>query len=477
MLAVAGARQRDVGQPQLLLGVVAAGGLPVLLQRVLVVPAELWQVGCVAAQRRGQDRGRGGPQGAGAVRGEPGLAHPDQEHGGPLQALGAVDGEQLDRVGLGGGGQVEAGTVLLGGQVGQQRRQRHLAVDAPEVGDGLDEQVEVLAPRRRRRSDGGGELDVDAGGVHDPAHQVEQRLPHVGAQGAELLGEQGEPLARRRGVRRRTGVVQRVVQRGHLGRVHPVGDRQQLLTDAGDDLRGAPAAAREPGGPLLEQVQVARPHGPAGPGEQRQQGGVRGDVLHQVQGGHDLGHLGQAQQPGQADDLDRDLGPGQRVEHLGGVRVVAHQHPDVGPGAALVVLGAHRAGQPPQLVGVGLVHVQAHLAGGGVRARDQGLDLGVEVHQGRRHPVGHVEHEPVGAAVDAQGEHLRRAGGGRERAVEPEDVRHRGPAPAVDGLVRVPDRGDRVPATARRRRGRRRAARASGPAPRRCPGTRRAGPP
>ncbi len=72
----------------------------------------------------------------------------------PLQALGPVDGQQLDRVGLGRRGDVEAvALVVLGREVGQQRRQRDVAVDGLELGDRLDEQVEVVAPRRRGRAD------------------------------------------------------------------------------------------------------------------------------------------------------------------------------------------------------------------------------------------------------------------------------------------------------------------------------------
>ena len=78
------------------------------------------------------------------------LGDADQEDRVPLQALGAVDGEQLDRVGLGRGGDVEAlAELVLGLEPGQQRGEGDLAVDGLELGDRLDEQVEVLAARGR----------------------------------------------------------------------------------------------------------------------------------------------------------------------------------------------------------------------------------------------------------------------------------------------------------------------------------------
>ena len=136
----------------------------------------------VAAQWRGQDLDPGGPQTAAARVGEPALAGADQEHAVPFQALGAMDGEQLDRVGLGRGGDVEALPVLLGLQPGEQGRERHRTVDRLELGDGLDEQVEVLASCTRRVADRGGELDIDPAGVDDAPDELEQRLPGVGPQ-------------------------------------------------------------------------------------------------------------------------------------------------------------------------------------------------------------------------------------------------------------------------------------------------------
>ncbi len=86
------------------------------------------------------------------LRGEPGLADTDEEDRVPLQALGSVHGEQLDRVGLARRRHVEAvALVVLGGEIGEQGRQGDVAVDRLELGDRLDEQVEVVAARRAPR--------------------------------------------------------------------------------------------------------------------------------------------------------------------------------------------------------------------------------------------------------------------------------------------------------------------------------------
>ena len=138
-------------------------------------------------------------------------------------------------------------------------------------------------------------------------------------------------------------VDERVVEARDLGRVDAVGDLRRGGRSIDGRARAAALAPGELGGAAAQQPQVARADRPARPGEQREQRGVGGHVVQQVQDRDDLGDLGQPEQPGQADDLDRDVGLGQRVEDLGGVRVVAGQHPDVGPRpSAAVVRRAHR---------------------------------------------------------------------------------------------------------------------------------------
>ena len=221
-----------------------------------------------------------------------------------------MDGEQLDRVGLGRGGHVEAlAELVLGLQPGQQRGQRDLAVDGLELGDRLHEQVEVVAPGRGGRADRRGQLDVDAGGVDDPADQVEDRL----ADRRRAAGAARRPAAANRAPRLRAssrgrpGRSSASHERGDLGRVGALDGRRAAGPATSAKLAAArwlPASsrARRP-----EQREVARADRPARPGEQGEQRGVGGDVLDQGQRRDHLGDLGQPQQALEADDLDRDL--------------------------------------------------------------------------------------------------------------------------------------------------------------------------
>ena len=139
-----------------------------------------------------------------------------------------------------GRGDVEAvALVVLGREVGQQGRQRHVAVDGLELRDRLDEQVEVVASRGRGGRGGRGELDVDAGGVDDAAHDIEQRVADVGAQPPQLGGQEREALERLGRVRSLARRLDGVAERGQLGGVDAVGDLEELVGDRG----GLPATA------------------------------------------------------------------------------------------------------------------------------------------------------------------------------------------------------------------------------------------
>ena len=116
---------------------------------------------------------------------------------------------------------------------------------------------------------------------------------------------------------------------------------------------GLPRAAAGQGRrPAAEQPEVARADRPARTGQQGEQRGVGGDVVEQVQRRHHLGDLGQPDQPGEADDLHGHVARGERVEDVGGVRVVAGEHADVGPLRPGLVDGLDLVGQPGQLVGL-----------------------------------------------------------------------------------------------------------------------------
>ena len=471
---VGGAGEGDVAQAQLLLRVVGLGRRAVGLEGGLVVADELRLVGAVAAQRRGQHGRRRGPEGARAVAGEARLPHADAEDRRPLQPLGAVDGEQLDRVGRGGGRDVEAvALVVLGGEVGQQRGQRDVAVDGLELRDRLDEEVEVVAARGSRRRGRRRQLDVDAGRVDDAADHVEQRVADVGAQPAQLAGEEGEPVERLGRVRRVAGRLDGVAERGQLGGVDAVGDLEQLVGDR-RRLR-ATAYAGDLRRAHREQAQVARADRPPRAGEEGEHRGVGGDVVQERQRRDDLGHLRQPDQTGQADDLDRDARGGQRVVDVLGLRVVAAQHADLGPRGAGLVHAADLVGEPGQLVDGPLEDVGLDVALPRDLGRAQPRDLvAVGLEQRLGEPVGDVEDASVGAPVDRQRQAARLAVGGREGLGEVEDVGDRGAAPAVDRLVGVAHRHHRVAEAVLGVGAGEQPATASWPGRPRCPGTRRA---
>ena len=217
----------------------------------------------------------------------------------------------------------------------------------------------------------------------------------------------GEPLERLGRVWRVAGRVERVAEGGDLGRVDAVGDPDELVAQRGGLAR--PAAGQRGRAPA-EQPQVARPDRPARAGEQGEQRGVGRHVVEQVEGGDHLGHLGKADQAGEADDLDGDVAGGERVEHVGGVGVVAGEHADVGPlrPDRRLVGGLDLVGQPGELVGLGPEHPGGHVAlprvGLGGEAHDLAGVLGVE-RLGQ--PVGDLEDPAVGAPTHGQRERGR----------------------------------------------------------------------
>ena len=208
------------------------------------------------------------------------------------------------------------------------------------------------------------------------------------------------------------------------------------------------AAAGDLDRALAEQLQVAHADGPARAAEQREQGGVGGEVLQQGQRRHHVGDLGQLQQPLEPDDLDGDVGAAQGLEDVGGVGVVAGEHGDLAPAAHPVVGGLDLVGQPSQLLVVGLEHLDAHLTlvGGGVGQQPERGGRGAR-RQRLGDDVGQLEDGAARAAVGLQGELQRLGpGSGREGVGEAQDVGHRRASPAVDRLVGVADGHHRVTA-------------------------------
>ena len=98
-------------------------------------------------------------------------------------------------------------------------------------------------------------------------------------------------------------------------------------------LAAAAAARRSRGRAGSSSRRSRGPIAQRGPVSSVSSDGVGGHVVEQAERRHDLGDLGQPQQAGQADDLDGDAGPGQGVEDVLGVGVVAGQHADLGPRA------------------------------------------------------------------------------------------------------------------------------------------------
>ena len=144
-------------------------------------------------------------------------------------------------------------------------------------------------------------------------------------------------------------------------------------------------------------------------------------VGDQPQHGHDVGDLGDGQQPGQPDDLDRDSAGAKRIGDGCGIGVAAHQHRGgrradaVGAGSPVVLV---------QVVGDPLAfgpHIgeqrAADGAGRGVRARAQRVHRNRASPRLRRDGVGHTAARAAGcaswSAAPGPARGCRRIGGSR----------------------------------------------------------------
>jgi hypothetical protein len=259
----------DVAETALLLQLVDLARLDVVAKPLAADLADAWQVGVVAAERGGQLRGRRGPPSAAQAGGEHLGAHAGQEHDVPLQALGAVDGEQLDGVRLTRDGERESlAVLLLGGEVSEQSGQRRVSVDTGERRHRIEERRDVVAPGPRHGRRRRGELDVETGHVDDPSDQVEQGLADVTPQRPQLAPERLEALSCVGGVVRRARVLERLHERHDVG---GIGVLDGFLELAGDVVDGR---IRDPGQPartVTEQGEVTRSDRPTRTGEQGEQ--------------------------------------------------------------------------------------------------------------------------------------------------------------------------------------------------------------
>ena len=160
--------RRDVHQAALLGQVACCAGVGELLERGGVQPAQHRQVPGVAAQAE-----RDQPRVVGPPRRDPGFGREHlgplpqgqagHEDGRPLQALGRVHGEQLDRIRLPHPPGLQPELLLLcRGQVGQERAEGRLGALAGERVGHVGEGVQVGAGRDWIGTGPGGDLDVEA---------------------------------------------------------------------------------------------------------------------------------------------------------------------------------------------------------------------------------------------------------------------------------------------------------------------------
>ena len=257
-----------------------------------------------------------------------------------------------------------------------------VAVDRLELRDRLDEQVEVVASGLRGRADRRRQLDVDAGGVDDPADQVEQRLAGVRAQRRAAR----RPAARTARAPRRSSRPSPGSSSASPSDATSVGSAPATAASSSSaTLRCEPRAlapARAPAELAARAPSSARSRGPIaqrGPVSSVQQLGVGGEVVQQRQRGHHLGDLGQPEQPLEADDLDRDLGARSSASNTSAAcalsRVSTPISRHVGRRRRLVRADAPASGSQAELVVVRLVHRRPHRPRRGARLRLERRDL------------------------------------------------------------------------------------------------------
>ncbi len=241
--------------------------------------------------------------------------------------------------------------------------------------------------------------------VHQRVGQGAAQLAQLGGQAGEAharVGGEGQPVVVPVAVQRRLQErVEGVRERDHLGRVDSLDGLGEAAVRVVAALH-ARVRHEEPGTPP-QQGEVARADTPAGTGQQAHQGGVGAGVLEDLADGDEVGDLGQVQQSGQADDLDRDVPGDQGALDLGEIGRRAAQDGDLAgcrPGPYEVGDGV---GGPVDLLGVGAQQGAAdHAVAFGAGGRAQGLHARVQGPQGLREAVREVEETAAAAAVLAE---------------------------------------------------------------------------
>ena len=439
---MAGPGEGHVGQAALLAQALAPEGLLVGAHRlgqeglvrhggVEVPDGERRQVVGVGPQWEGEDRGAAHPPGlrdtkivldGAGIRGEDLLVHAGDDDDVPLQALGGVDGEDLDRPGrgldLGGAHRV---LVLLSGVEPVQEAGERGGVGVRGEGQGrLVEGVEGPVPHRV--TDPGGDLDVEVECLLGHGHEVGQgqgvglpdALDRPG--GAQRDGPSGLGQVPGRG-----GLLLRAVlmpsQQGVQGLAEQWGVGLDLV--AVNRRSGLVAFGRGTGeltGQRCQGAQVAGADAETGQQPDHPVPALR--VRGHGQQGADVGDLGDVEHPAQADDRVGQAG----LLQLGGdgihLRPGAAQDGHLGTGRpALGEEGDDCAGLLGGVLEEGPVHrpgLQAEGRGAGPQRGDGDVlahrvpvldDAGA---QGRGDDVGDVQD---GGVVAPGGRQLQDGGG------------------------------------------------------------------
>ena len=228
----------------------------------------------------------------------------------PLQALGPVDGEQLDRVGLGRGGHVEAlAVVVLGLELGQQRR---AASPAPSTAWNSATAFTNRSRLSRRAAAAG--LTDDASSTSMPVVSMIRRTrsrigsPTCRPQPAQLGGEQGEPLPRLGGVvQRRPGRLERVAERGDLGRVGARRPPRRARPSRSLEPRPRPRCRRARAARRPSSARSRGPIAQRGPVSRVSSAALAVTSWSRVRVATTSATSGSRSSPWRPDDLDRDL--------------------------------------------------------------------------------------------------------------------------------------------------------------------------
>ena len=482
---MAGPSEGDIGQAALLAQAVAPQGLLVgghgLSQKGLVrdggvetTDGEGRQVVGIGPQGEREGRGAAHPPrlhyaqvdlGTAGVGGEDLFNHAGHGDDIPLQALGGVDGEELDRPGRG----VDLGSahgvlVLLGGVEPLQEACERGRVGVRGEGEGrLLEGVEGAVPHRV--ADSGGDLDVKVEGLLGQGDKVGKGQGDGLADAPDRPGgAQGDGEPRRRQLDGGRQVLRPLLVPSQQG-VQGFADQWRVgLVLGASALRSGPARLRGRADDLTGQrrqgAQVAGADAETGqkPDHPVPARGVGGDG----QQGADVGDLGDVQHPAQAHD---------RVGHTGRLQLGGdglHLRPGAAQdghlGAGRPALGEEAGDGTGLLDGIlekGSVH-RARLQAEGDGPGPQGRDGDVLPHripvlddagaQGRRDGIGGLEDSgviaPGGRQLQDGGGVGRRfpggeagGSGGVEALVEGVQRSGARPAPPVDGLMRVADGG------------------------------------